>query len=318
MLLVLLVVAGAVYLAVVHLEKVGQALGWMFRKATDRGKVIPLAAIGPHNPIGQTLERSRAWPPPVLDPSGLERIRVGVKADGTPWELGVLGAHILIAGVSGAGKSSVIWSLVEGIGPYVRCGLVEVWAIDPKGGMELTIGRDIFKQYKYMSWEDMAGLLEDAVVEMQKRQQRLAGKVRKHIPTVEEPLIVVLVDEMTVLTEIKDSKVRGRISGALFTLLAQGRAAGVTVIGAGQDIRKERLGDRHMFTTSIMLRMERLQVDMIRAGAWEAGAKCDAIPKDKPGTGFVLSEDGPPFQVRSYWLPDDDVRRIAALYGKAS
>ncbi len=274
----------------------------------------------PWNPLGDTLHRAHAWPPPVmLDPAGLERVVVGVTGDGRPWEVNVLGTHILVAGVSGAGKSSVIWSLLDGLGPYIRCGLVQVHAIDPKLGLELTIGRDLFERYEYTSWEAMAKLLDDAVKTMHRRALALAGNTRKHVPTVAEPLLVVLVDEMTVLTEIPDAKVRKQIDGSLFALLAQGRAAGVVVVGAGQDIRKERLPDRHMFPTAIALRMERLQVDMILGdGARDRGAVCDQIPRSLPGTGYVMVDGGDPMRVRSYFLDDDAVRRAAHLYGVAS
>jgi S-DNA-T family DNA segregation ATPase FtsK/SpoIIIE len=284
------------------------------REVAFAGELAPAPS-----PIIETLGRPRAWPPPALDPAGLSHVTVGKTATGEPWQLSVVGTHILIAGVSGAGKSSVIWSLLEGLGPFVQCGLVEVWAIDPKGGQELTIGADLFARYEYRDWPGMAKLLNGAVAAMKERQSRLVGVTRKHVPTVAEPLVVVLVDEMTVLAEIPEAKVRNEIKAALFILLAQGRAAGFVVVGAGQDIRKERLPDRPMFATTIALRMERIQVDMLLGdGARERGALCDQIPRELPGTGYVMVDGGEPVRVRSYWLPDEDVRRIAALYGRAS
>jgi hypothetical protein len=288
-----------------------------------RRQLAPVTIAGelePPSPIRQTLDRpARALPPPTLNAEGLTRIRVGTTEKNMPWELNILGTHILIAGETGAGKSSVIWSTLDGLGPYIRCGLVQVWAIDPKLGLELTIGKELFARYEYTSWSAMASLLDDAVKVMHRRALALAGVSRKHQPTTAEPLLVVLVDEMTVLTEIPDAKVRKQIDGSLFALLAQGRAAGVVVVGAGQDIRKERLPDRHMFPTKIALRIEKLQVDMLLGdGARERGALCDQIPRSLPGTGYVMIDDGDPVRVRSYWLDDGEVRRVAELYRWAS
>jgi hypothetical protein len=51
--------------------------------------------------------------------------------------LSVRGTHLPIAGASGAGKSSVLWSLLSGVAQEIRGGRVALWAIDPKGGQEL-------------------------------------------------------------------------------------------------------------------------------------------------------------------------------------
>ena len=305
------------------------AAAWVLNRTMERRRLTlaggqPVAELEQRTPNRNVLTPpQRLLPPPSLDWRGMEHVRVGEvvagERIGEPFTLSVLGAHILIAGETGAGKSSWIWSLLDGLGPYIKCGLCEVWAIDPKGGMELTIGSNLFERYRYGSWDAMAELLEAAVKRMQERQQRLAGVARKHYPTTTEPLIVVLIDEMTVLTEIKDTKVRGRISAALFTLLAQGRAAAVTVVGAGQDIRKERLPDRHMFTTKVLLKMERLQIDMLLGeGARAAGALCDMIPKGMPGTGYVWIDGASPVEVRSFYNDDDEVRRLAQVWGRAA
>ncbi len=65
---------------------------------------------------------------------------VGVVEDGAPWALPVLGTHLLVAGATGAGKGSVVWSLIRGLAPAIRDGSVQLWVVDPKGGMELGAG----------------------------------------------------------------------------------------------------------------------------------------------------------------------------------
>ena len=72
--------------------------------------------------------------------------------------------------------------------------------VDPKGGMEFRAGRPLFARYEDSSHEAMIGLLEDAADAMDARTNRLAGHVRSHTPTVGDPFVVVLVDEVADLT----------------------------------------------------------------------------------------------------------------------
>lgn len=65
----------------------------------------------------------------------LAAVPVGSREDGTPWQLKVAGTHLLIAGATGAGKSSVLWSLLQGVSRGLAVGDVQIWAVDPKGGM---------------------------------------------------------------------------------------------------------------------------------------------------------------------------------------
>jgi DNA segregation ATPase FtsK/SpoIIIE, S-DNA-T family len=67
----------------------------------------------------------------------LKRVVVGRTEAGKPWRLRLLGSQVLVVGVPGAGKGSVLWSIVWQLAPAVRAGLVRLVGIDPKGGMEL-------------------------------------------------------------------------------------------------------------------------------------------------------------------------------------
>jgi DNA segregation ATPase FtsK/SpoIIIE, S-DNA-T family len=65
---------------------------------------------------------------PMVD---LAALPVGRCEDGTPWLLRLLGSHVLIAGATGSGKGSVIWSSVRAMLPAILGGWVQVWALDP-------------------------------------------------------------------------------------------------------------------------------------------------------------------------------------------
>jgi S-DNA-T family DNA segregation ATPase FtsK/SpoIIIE len=76
----------------------------------------------------------------------LSALPVGRCEDGGPWLLRLLGTHVLIAGATGSGKGSVIWSAVRALLPAILGGWVQVWALDPKR-MELSFGKPLFARY---------------------------------------------------------------------------------------------------------------------------------------------------------------------------
>jgi S-DNA-T family DNA segregation ATPase FtsK/SpoIIIE len=253
---------------------------------------------------------------PVPGAVALGAVAVGMREDGQPWVVRVIGTHLLVAGATGSGKGSVVWSYVRGLASAIAAGLVEVWAIDPKGGMELGPGRALFTRFAADDFEGMADLLDEAVTVMRARAQRLAGVTRTHQPTPEEPLIVVLVDELANLTAyLPDRKLRERISQAVSLLLTQGRAVGVVVVAALQDPRKDVVTFRNLFPTRVALRLdEPSQIDMVLGdGARDQGARCDQIPESLPGVGYVRV-DGvrEPVRVRAAWVSDGDIATMTA------
>ena len=180
---------------------------------------------------------------------------------------------------------------------------MKVWAIDPKGGMELAFGRPLFDRFAHGNANlpggyeaGLAALLEDAVDVMRRRADRLMGVTRLHTPTTDEPLIVLLVDEIAALTAwINDRTVKKRIDSALALLLAEGRAVGVVVVGAVQDPRKDVIPLRDLFPLRAGLRVN--EAEHVRLGlgtdAYNRGAHCELIPDTLPGVAYV-AQDGIP------------------------
>ncbi|MER6626078.1 hypothetical protein [Streptomyces sp. NPDC000931] len=123
---------------------------------------------------------------------------VGKREDGIAWKLRLHGTHVLIAGVTGAGKGSVLWSAIRPMLPAIADGSAQVWGIDPKR-MELACGRDLFARYADTG-ESSVALLEHAVAEMQECAERKAGKRRSHTPTTADPFVVVVLVEVAFLT----------------------------------------------------------------------------------------------------------------------
>ncbi len=247
----------------------------------------------------------------------LKALPVGRREDGSAWLVRLHGTHLLIAGATGAGKGSVIWSLIRAMLTAMQDGLVQVLAADPKV-MELAYGRPIFDTCGRYAANPAAivAMLEDAVSDMPARAARLAGKQRDHTPTAEYPFVVVLVDEVAFLTAYQpDKQLRERVKAALATLTTQGRAVGYCVVAALQDPRKEVMSIRNLFPDRIAMRLdEPEQVDMVLGdGARDRGATADLISTDPAvgaGVAFVRLE-ADPIRVRAAWVSDDDIQAMA-------
>jgi len=255
---------------------------------------------------------------PIPDVASVGPVEIGRCEDGTPWRLNVHGTHVLVAGATGAGKGSIIWSVIRGLLPAVRAGLVQVWALDPKR-MELSFGRDLFGTRYAANPAACADLLEAAVSVMQERADRFAGLQRSHTPTVDDPFVLVVVDEVAFLTAYQSDKgLKLRISAALATLTTQGRAVGFGVMAALQDPRKEVMNVRNLFPDKIALRLdESEQVDMVLGdGARDRGALADHIspvPEQGAGIGYVRLESSPdPIRARAGYVSDADIRAMVA------
>jgi len=217
---------------------------------------------------------------PIPTTDEVDQVTVGVREDGQPWVLRLLGTHVFVAGVQGAGKGSVIWSVIRGLARPIHSGAVQVWAVDPKGGMELAFGRPLFTRFACENAAAMVELLEDAVTVMDARCARLAGVTRMHQPAVDEPLVLVLVDELSTLTAYEpDVKLRNRATAAISALLARGRAAAVVVLAAAQDPRKEVVSFRSLFSTKVAL-----QLDTRARSTWSSGTACTRWEPSRTGS----------------------------------
>jgi len=256
--------------------------------------------------------------PTAATPVNMGAVRVGITESHHWWNLPLLGHHVLVAGATGAGKGSVLWSLIAGIAPAVGTGQVRLCVVDPKGGMELGAGAPMFTVFTHDATHATLHLLRHLVEVMRARANRLRGKTRLHTPTTTEPLFVVVIDEIAALTAyVTDRKVRSEIEQLLGLLLSQGRAVGISVVAAVQDPAKDTLPVRQLFTVRIGLRLtEATQAAMVLGqGARDAGAYCDHIPDTTPGVGYMMIDGmAQPLRVRAFHVTDHDITTLAARF----
>ncbi|MBV9030569.1 MAG: hypothetical protein JO364_09715 [Pseudonocardiales bacterium] len=232
--------------------------------------------------------------PALVDPGpavDLARVVIGRTETGRPWVLRLLGRHILVAGVSDAGKSSVMWAVLRALAPWNRAGLVQVFGIDPKGGMELGRAPGLFQKLVCDNGVEAVELLEHVATLTRQRAEALRRQgTRKWTPASGQPFVLLIIDELAdVIAYQPDNALRKRANAALQSILSQGRAPGVCVIGQIQDPRKQVIDCRHLFPIKIAMWLdEPEQVDMVLGdGVRERGASAHEISEDTPGVAWV-------------------------------
>ncbi|MBE5461726.1 FtsK/SpoIIIE domain-containing protein [Mycobacteroides abscessus] len=265
--------------------------------------------------LAEPVALPRPQPGAAVD---LSAVPVGVTEHRGVWRLPILGHHILVAGATGTGKGSVLWSLIAGLAPDIKSGRVRLCVIDPKGGMELGAGEPMFSFFAHDATGQTLELLRALVGLMHERANQLRGHARLHTPTTADPLFVIVIDEIAALTAyVTDRKIRAEIEQLLGLLLSQGRAVGISVVGAIQDPSKDALPLRQLFTVRIGLRLtEASQTAMVLGqGARDAGAECDLIPDSTPGVGYVMIDGAAtPTRVRAFHVTDNDIAYLVRTF----
>ena len=104
----------------------------------------------------------------------LRALPVGRREDGLPWLVRVHGTHMLIAGATGAGKASLLWSLVRAMLPAMLSGLVRMVA-ELRSRRQRPRACHLRPVRHAATPEAILGMLEDAVAQMQARAGVFAG-----------------------------------------------------------------------------------------------------------------------------------------------
>ncbi len=196
--------------------------------------------------------------------------------------------------------------------------MVHLVGIDLKYGIELSVGARLFTKIATTeadAVETLAGLEKL----MDKRGNEMAGRTRAHRPTKTSPLVVLLIDELAGVTAyMSDPTLRKGAAASLSRILTKGRALGIVVAAFLQDPRKEVLPMRGLFTQTIALRLRsRDEVTMVLGDGLADKAPAHRISPDRPGTGYVIAEDGHTTKVRSDFWSDDQIRSTAKQYGRS-
>ncbi len=258
--------------------------------------------------------------PALADPASgvdLSRVVIGRTETGRAWVLRLLDRHVLVAGVSDAGKSSVVWAVLRALAPWIRAGRVQVFGIDPKGGMELGRAPRLFQRLVCSNSAEAVELLEHvATLTRQRAEAFREQRTRKWSPASGQPFVLLVVDELAdVIAYQPDHGLRKRANLALQSIVSQGRAPGVCVLGQLQDPRKQVIEFRHLFPVRIAMRLdEPEQVDMVLGdGVRDRGATAHEIDETTPGVAWVkIDGRREPQRARAFHSTDTDLDELTA------
>jgi S-DNA-T family DNA segregation ATPase FtsK/SpoIIIE len=252
--------------------------------------------------------------PAMPDAPETEAVTLGRRSDGSPWRLVLGGRHTLVVGRSGAGKGSIFWGIAGNLAPAAHAGLVRLWGIDLKGGVEVAVGAGMFS---YVAMDEQAALrllrsLNELIV---RRQAAMRGHSRTFEASAGDPVHVLLIDELAVLTAYASRDVVNEATALLKRILTQGRALGVMVVAFVQDPRKETVGMRELFTQTIALRVASTsETRMVLGDGFADLAPAHRIDRTMPGAGYVVGNDGVVERVRADYWSDDMIRAVASRY----
>ncbi|WFG42402.1 cell division protein FtsK [Pseudonocardia alni] len=253
--------------------------------------------------------------PEQVEDVDLGAVEIGDNERGEPFTAPVIGGHRLVAGASGAGKGSVLWSTLRGVGPCIRDGIVRVWMVDLKGGVETELGAPLFHRYA-TTMPAALELLSEFRDAMRDRQDDMRDQnIRACTPSTGTPVELLVIDEMSMLTAYGDrSSVRDALR-LLAEAMTQGRASLFAVHGYLQEPSKDVVDVRELFTQRICLGVTAAShVDMVLGeGARERGALADEIPGDArhAGIGFVIDKGSRlPIRFRAAYVSDDDIAEL--------
>jgi S-DNA-T family DNA segregation ATPase FtsK/SpoIIIE len=158
-------------------------------------------------------------------------------------------------------------------------------------------------------------LLEHVATLTRQRAEALRRQgSRKWTPGCGQPFVLLIVDELADVSAYQpDNGLRKRANLAMQSILSQGRAPGVCVIGQLQDPRKEIIDFRHLFPTKIAMRLdEPHQVDMVLGdGVRQRGATAHEISEDTPGVAWIkLDGRRDPDRARAFHNTDTDLDEL--------
>lgn len=257
-------------------------------------KIHDLPAMGPYE----------SWPC---------QIPFAIAESGGPATL-IANEPILIGGSTGGGKSNTAWAMIAG---YIERGVpLMLDVVDPKGEFAECadqVGKGFI--HSYVTGLDTDPAVYDAAIEAfysdLKARAADMGTSTIHVPTEEEPLRILVIDEG--LPIAASLKTRG-LKHPLVMITSQGRAPGFIPLFLTQAAQKDVLGlFRDLTSNRISMRTgSRFLTEVVLGEGCEGdGARCSILDAEHDkGVGYIPARGGY-LGWRSPYISDSDRKSLA-------
>jgi len=278
-------------------------------------------------------------------PRDMSVIPFAITDKGDVWNLSRI--HTLFVGQTGSGKSSLVNTVCAQLAPAILEGTAKLYAIDPKPDGEITkywssatrFFTEVGFAGEYDKWVEIIKTVTEPLdpetpggatvkrTEIQSRDEVASGEAAKAIksltwnPTKEDPLVVLLIDELpTFLRQLKkylSAAEYKKITDKINIILYMGRSSGTLFFAGTQEMSENAIEPiaRSQFPNRVALRMESPYFnDMILGeGAAKNGFNAAEFPEKDPefkGRAYARGEEGSPVQIRFPYYTVEDILEI--------
>jgi S-DNA-T family DNA segregation ATPase FtsK/SpoIIIE len=230
---------------------------------------------------------------------------LGIDEGGTPLLVMIPSpdvAHILIAGMTGCGKTELARTMIASLAMKNRLSQVQIALIDPKGR-----GFSVFDGLPHLLFpvleksEEILSVLKRLVKEMERRDEE----------RVSEPRIVIFIDELSDLL-----LVGGKEMGMILTRLIQrGRGAGIHLVACTQKPMASTIGSlvKSNFPVRIVGSVTSPEDAKVASGISGTGAEKLLGRGD-----FLLVTKGQTLRFSAAYISQAEIREIISRFGNSN
>jgi len=239
-------------------------------------------------------------------------IHFGMDENGANLLVTLIYRNLLIGGEPGAGKSSLVNTIVGHGALSTDCDL---WLFDGKL-VELSLWRDVARQFVGNDISRAIYALRCLQWEMDVRYLQLEAVRRRKIePRDSLRIILAVIDELAYFSAVAGTKeLQEEFIILLLDVVQRGRAVGIIVVAATQrpsaEIVPTKIRDIFGFRVAFRCTTDSSS-DIILANGWAGeGYSARSIAPESIGVGFALAEGGIPVRFKAAILFDHDIENV--------
>jgi S-DNA-T family DNA segregation ATPase FtsK/SpoIIIE len=251
-------------------------------------------------PVGPSLS--------IFDP-----VYIGVDEFGMPVSVSMIYRNMLIGGEPGAGKSSLLNTVVAHAALSTDCRLCLLDGKQVELGLwediaDVFVGPDIHHAIRTL--KRLQRVMDNRYAYLKFYRRRKIARDDTFSP------ILCAIDEIAYFSATAgDKKLQEEFSALLRDIVARGRAVGIPVVAATQrpssDIIPTSLRDLFAWRFAGRCTTD-ASSDIVLGHGWAGkGFTANSIPTSNQGAGYLIAEGGTPGLVKAAYLSDKDIIRIA-------